>query len=396
MTSMQLNTRFGEYGGTYAPESLIPILKEVEQGFIDIKQDVAFQQQFRTLLTEFAGRETPLTHARRLSEMLGRDIYLKREDLLHGGAHKTNNCLGQGLLAQYLGKKRIIAETGAGQHGVATAMIGAMLGIPVVVYMGAKDVARQAPNVQRMELFGAEVVPVTVGSATLKDAINEAMRDWISHAEDTYYCFGTAAGPHPFPTMVRYFQSVIGSEARQQILAKTDRLPDAVIACVGGGSNAIGMFSAFLEDADVKLYGAEPAGLGMNTDQHAATLQKGSSAVFHGMHSLFLQDSDGQITEPHSISAGLDYPGIGPEHAHLRDTGRVIYLGATDKEALDAFELLTAQEGIIPALESAHAIALAMRIAKDFPKGAKILINLSGRGDKDLSAYQQARKEGEE
>jgi tryptophan synthase beta chain len=390
---MKLSTRFGEYGGVYAPESLLPVLQQVEQGFIDIQNDADFQQRFHALLHDFAGRATPLTYAQRLSQELGVNIYLKREDLLHGGAHKTNNCLGQGLLAQYLGKTRIIAETGAGQHGVATAMIGALLGIAVTVYMGAVDVARQQPNVLRMKLFGAQVVPVESGSATLKDAINEAMRDWITHAEDTYYCFGTAAGPHPFPLMVRYFQSVIGCEAREQMLAQAGQLPDVICACVGGGSNAIGLFSAFLDDNKVAIYGAEPAGLGMNTSKHAATLQKGTSAVFHGMHSLFLQDADGQITEPHSVSAGLDYPGIGPEHAHLRDTGRVTYLGVTDAEALDAFEYLTKMEGIIPALESAHAVALMMRMAKDFPAGSNVLINLSGRGDKDLESYLREREE---
>ena len=391
---MKLSTRFGEYGGVYAPESLLPILKQVEQGFIDIQNDHSFQQRYTTLLQDFAGRATPLTYAQRLSAELGVNVYLKREDLLHGGAHKTNNCLGQGLLAQYLGKTRIIAETGAGQHGVATAMIGALLGLPVTVYMGAVDVARQQPNVLRMKLFGAEVVPVESGSATLKDAINDAMRDWITHAEDTYYCFGTAAGPHPFPMMVRYFQSIIGREAREQILTQTGRLPDVICACVGGGSNAIGLYSAFLDDADVTIYGAEPAGLGMDTDKHAATLQKGTSAVFHGMHSLFLQDADGQIMEPHSVSAGLDYPGIGPEHAHLRDTGRVTYLGVTDTQALTAFEHLSRMEGIIPALESAHAIALVMNIASNLKADSNVLINLSGRGDKDLESYLRACQEG--
>ena len=390
---MKLSTRFGEYGGIYAPESLLPILKQVEQGFIEVQTDTDFQQRYTMLLHDFAGRATPLTHAQRLSQELGVNVYLKREDLLHGGAHKTNNCLGQGLLAQYLGKTRIIAETGAGQHGVATAMIGALLGIPVTVYMGAVDVARQQPNVLRMKLFGAEVVSVESGSATLKDAINDAMRDWITNAEDTYYCFGTAAGPHPFPAMVRYFQSIIGREAREQMLPQTGQLPDVICACVGGGSNAIGLYSAFLDDTAVTIYGAEPAGFGMDTNKHAATLQKGTSAVFHGMHSLFLQDADGQIAEPHSVSAGLDYPGIGPEHAHLRDTGRVTYLGVTDAEALDAFEHLSRMEGIIPALESAHAVALMMRMAKAFPADSNVLINLSGRGDKDLESYLRARQE---
>ena len=388
---MKLNTRFGQYGGVYAPESLIPILTEVERGFIDIQKDATFQKRWTDLSRNYAGRATPLTHCERLSKEYGRDIYLKREDLLHGGAHKTNNALGQLLLAQHLGKTRIIAETGAGMHGVATAMIGAKLGMDVTVYMGAVDIARQAPNVARMKLFGAKVVSVESGGKTLKDAVNEALRDWITHPNDTYYCFGTAAGPHPFPALVRYFQSVIGREARQQMLEQTGSLPEAIFACVGGGSNAIGLFSGFLEDASVKIYGAEPAGKGLETGLHAATLQKGTSAVFHGMHSLFLQDEDGQITEPHSISAGLDYPGIGPEHAHLQELKRVTYLGATDDEALDAYEILSNKEGIIPAFESAHAVALALKIARQFPEHSKLLINLSGRGDKDLDSYLKVR-----
>ncbi len=388
---MRLNTRFGQYGGVYAPESLIPILTEVERGFIQIQKDAAFQIRLQDLWRNYAGRPTPITHCERLSQELGRDLYLKREDLLHGGAHKTNNALGQLLLAQYLGKTRIIAETGAGMHGVATAMIGAKLGMDVTVYMGAVDIARQAPNVARMKLFGANVVSVESGGKTLKDAVNEAMRDWITHPDDTYYCFGTAAGPHPFPLLVRYFQSVIGREARQQMLDQTGGLPDAVFACIGGGSNAIGMFSGFLADTSVKIYAAEAGGKGLDTPYYAATIQKGSSAVFHGMHSLFLQNEDGQIMEPHSISAGLDYPGIGPEHAHLHDIGRASYLSATDDEALDAFEILSKKEGIIPAFESAHAVALALRMAPEFPAGAKLLVNLSGRGDKDLDSYMTLR-----
>ena len=388
---MELNTRFGQYGGVYAPESLIPILSEVEQGFIEIQKNAAYQTRLKDLQRHYAGRPTPITHCERLSQELGRELYLKREDLLHGGAHKTNNCLGQLLLAEYLGKKRIIAETGAGMHGVATAMIGAKLGMDVTIYMGALDIARQAPNVSRMKLFGAKVVAVESGGATLKDAVNEALRDWITHPVDTYYCFGTAAGPHPFPTLVRYFQSVIGLEARQQMLEQTGGLPDAVFACIGGGSNAIGIFSGFLDDASVKIYGAEAAGKGLDTTYYAATIEKGTSAVFHGMHSIFLQNEDGQIMEPHSISAGLDYPGIGPEHAHLHEINRVTYLSATDDEALDAFELLSKQEGIIPAFESAHAVALALRIAPKFPEGSKLLVNLSGRGDKDLDSYMQLR-----
>lgn len=388
---MKLNTRFGQFGGVYAPESLIPILSEVEQAFIDIQSDQSFQAELSRLLTDYAGRPTALTHAKKLSARLGREIYLKREDLLHGGAHKTNNCIGQMLLAKYMGKQRIIAETGAGQHGTATAMVGAMLGLPVTVYMGAVDIARQAPNVMRMKLFGAEVVSVESGTATLKDAVNEAMRDWIGHADDTYYCLGSVVGAHPFPTMVRYFQEIIGREAKAQLLEQIGKLPDAIFACVGGGSNAMGLFSAFLEDQSVQIFGAEPAGKGLHTEQHAATLAKGEPAVFHGMESLFLQDKDGQIQEPYSISAGLDYPGIGPQHAYLQSIGRACYQGVTDEEALIAFELLCQIEGILPALESSHALALAMRMANDFPEGAALLVNLSGRGDKDLESYFDAR-----
>lgn len=389
---MKLDTRFGDFGGVFAPESLIQILQEVEAGFIDLQTNDAFQAEFKDLLKNYAGRETALTHAKTLSAKLGRDIYLKREDLLHGGAHKTNNCIGQMLLAKHLGKSRVIAETGAGQHGVATAMIGAMLGLEVEVYMGAVDVERQAPNVARMTLFGAKVHSVTGGSATLKDAINDAMRDWITNAEDTYYCFGTAAGPHPFPRMVRYFHEVIGREARSQMLEQTGSLPDAVYACVGGGSNAIGAFSGFMDDESVALVGVEAAGHGLASGEHAATLTLGEMGVFHGMESLFLQNKDGQIQEPYSMSAGLDYPGIGPEHVHLKETGRATYVSATDDEAIDAFELLSQEEGIIPAFETAHALAAVMRDAAQYPEGSKILINLSGRGDKDLESYMKIKE----
>ncbi|MDA0910719.1 MAG: tryptophan synthase subunit beta [Proteobacteria bacterium] len=384
---MQLNTRYGQFGGCYAPESLMPILTEIERGFIAIQHDESFQLEFKRLLKDYAGRETPITYIHNLSNKYGADIYLKREDLLHGGAHKTNNTIGQMLLAKYLGKKRVIAETGAGQHGVATAMTGAMLGLQVEIYMGAVDIARQKPNVERMKLFGAKVHSVSSGSATLKDAINDAMRDWITHAEDTYYCFGTAAGPHPFPALVRYFQEIIGKEARAQMLKLTHALPDAVIACVGGGSNAIGIFSGFLSDEKVAIYGAEPAGKGLETGEHAATMNKGEIGVFHGMQSLFLQDKDGQIKEPYSISAGLDYPGIGPEHVYLQESKRVSYLTITDDEAIAAFEELSKKEGIIPAFESAHALALAFQLAQSPLKGKTILVNLSGRGDKDLQSY---------
>ncbi len=384
---MQLATRYGQFGGCYAPESLIPTLTEIEQGFIEIQKDQTFQDELQRMLRDYAGRETPITFMRNLSSEYNIHLYLKREDLLHGGAHKTNNTIGQMLLAKYLGKKRVIAETGAGQHGVATAMTGAMLGLDVEIYMGAVDIARQKPNVERMRLFGAKVHSVSSGSATLKDAINDAMRDWISHAEDTYYCFGTAAGPHPFPSLVRYFQQVIGHEARNQMLLKTDKLPDAVIACIGGGSNAIGIFSGFLADERVMLYGAEPAGKGIETGEHAATMNKGKVGVFHGMHSLFLQDEDGQIKEPYSISAGLDYPGIGPEHVYLQQIKRAQYMVISDSEAINAFEELSKKEGIIPAFESSHALALALKLAKNELKAKTILVNLSGRGDKDLASY---------
>ena len=384
---MQLNTRYGPYGGCYAPESLMPILSEIEQGFIEIQKDSHFQSELKRLLKDYAGRQTPLTYAKRLSQEFGFQLYLKREDLLHGGAHKTNNTIGQLLLAKTLGKQRIIAETGAGQHGVATAMTGAMLGLDVEIYMGAVDVKRQGINVERMKLFGAKVHPVASGSATLKDAINEAMRDWITHAENTYYCFGTAAGPHPFPALVRYFQSVIGEEAKAQILHRTAKLPDAVVACVGGGSNAIGIFSAFLTDETVAVYGAEPAGKGIETGEHAATLSEGKPGVFHGMKSLFLQNGDGQIKEPYSVSAGLDYPGIGPEHAYLQEIKRAKYLSVTDDQAISAFELLSKTEGIIPAFESAHALALVLKLAENTFRGKTVLVNLSGRGDKDLHSY---------
>ncbi|MFZ9035012.1 MAG: tryptophan synthase subunit beta [Francisellaceae bacterium] len=388
---MKLSTYYGDYGGCFAPESLIPVLEEIERGVIEIQKDESFRLEFNDLLTNYAGRATPLTHAKNLSRQFGCELYLKREDLLHGGAHKTNNTIGQLLLAKYLGKKRIIAETGAGQHGVATAMVGARLGLDVEIYMGTKDVKRQASNVKRMELFGAKVHPVDSGSATLKDAINEAMRDWITHAEYTYYCFGTAAGPHPFPQLVRYFQEVIGREARAQIIQATGSLPDAVVACVGGGSNAIGIFSAFMADGEVALIGAEPAGLGLESGHHAATMNKGEKGVFHGMHSLFLQNADGQIMEPYSISAGLDYPGVGPEHVHLQEKKRAHYYAITDDEALDAFEWLSKAEGIIPAFESAHAVALALKLAKGELKGKKMVVNLSGRGDKDLDSYFSVR-----
>jgi tryptophan synthase beta chain len=383
---------FGEYGGAYVPETLVAPLADVAAAFERCQQDASFQAELVDLLKNFAGRPTALTYAARLSEQYHQKIYLKREDLLHGGAHKTNNTIGQGLLAKYMGKTRLIAETGAGQHGVATSMIGALLGLPVTVYMGAIDVARQALNVERMKLFGATVVPVTSGSQTLKDAINDAMRDWLHDSEHTFYVFGTAAGPHPYPSMVRYFQEVIGREARAQMLEYAGQLPDAIYACVGGGSNAIGFFSAFLADVKVKIYGAEASGHGVETDYHAATLNKGTPGIFHGMHSYFLQNADGQITETHSISAGLDYPGIGPEHVYLKETGRINYEPISDVEAVHAFEYLARMEGILPALESAHAVALALKVMKTSAPDSVHLINISGRGDKDLNTYLDYKK----
>ena len=393
---MELERYFGEFGGMYAPESLVPVLEEIETGFIAATKDAAFMARFQGLLKHYAGRPTPLYFAANLSKAFGCKVYLKREDLLHGGAHKTNNTLGQGLLAEYIGKKRLIAETGAGQHGVATAMIGALLGLPVEVYMGEVDIKRQAPNVARMKLFGAKVHTVTSGSRTLKDAVNEAMRDWMQHPDDTYYLLGSVVGPHPFPTIVRYFQQCIGQETRAQILEMAGCLPKAAFACVGGGSNAIGLFSGFLEDKEVALFGAEAAGKGISSGKHAATMAKGEPGIFHGMHSLFLQDKDGQIVEPYSISAGLDYPGIGPEHAYLHSIQRAEYFGVRDDEAIEAFKLLCQLEGILPALESAHAIALAKKKASEYQPDECIIINISGRGDKDLASYLHLEGENDE
>ena len=381
--------KFGKYGGTYVPETLAPILEELADAFERAKQDEAFLAEFNHLLKHYAGRPTPLYEAKNLSKAYGAKIFFKREDLLHGGAHKTNNGVGQALLAKYMGKSRIIAETGAGQHGVATAMAGALLGLETEVYMGAVDVARQAPNVARMKLLGTKVVAVESGSKTLKDAINEALRDWIATCETTHYLLGTVAGPHPFPTMVKFFHKCIGEEARAQCLEELGQLPDSVVACVGGGSNAIGIFSGFMDDDNVALVGVEPGGHGLNTNKHGAVLAKGTDAVLHGMRSLALQDQDGQIHEPHSISAGLDYPLVGPEHPHLQDIGRATYSSATDDEALAAFEECCKHEGIIPALESSHALAHAKVMAQEKP-GSVILVNLSGRGDKDLPIVMEA------
>ena len=381
---MRLNGRFGRFGGCYVPEILLPALEQLETAFLDSEEDPAFRTELDDLLTTYAGRPTPLTRCRNLGH--GR-IYLKREDLLHGGAHKTNQVLAQGLLAKRMGKTRLIAETGAGQHGVATAMVGALLGLETEIYMGADDVERQALNVHRMQLMGASVVPVTAGDRTLKDAVNEALRDWAASFEATHYLLGTAAGPHPFPLMVRQFQRVIGREAREQILAAEGRLPDAVVACVGGGSNAIGLFSDFVPDEAVRLIGVEAAGRGLGGHEHGATLQRGTPGILHGAETLILQDRHGQVSDSWSISAGLDYPAVGPEHAHLQDIGRASYVGATDDEAFAAFKALARHEGIVPALESSHAIAEALRLIEGEP-GALVVVGLSGRGDKDMASVQ--------
>jgi tryptophan synthase beta chain len=380
---MRLDGRFGRFGGCYVPEILVPALEQLEAAFLDAQGDPAFVAELNGLLANYAGRPTPLTRCRNLPG----NIYLKREDLLHGGAHKTNQVLGQGLLAKRMGKTRLIAETGAGQHGVATAIVGALLGFETVIYMGAEDVARQQLNVFRMELMGAKVVPVESGGHTLKDAINEALRDWSATFADTHYLLGTAAGPHPFPTMVREFQRIIGREARAQMIEQLGRLPDAVIACVGGGSNAIGLFADFIDD-DVRLIGVEAAGKGLNGADHGATLLRGTPGILHGAETYVLQDGDGQITDTWSVSAGLDYPAVGPQHAYLKDCGRADYVGATDDEALAAFTALAEKEGILCAFESAHALAHALELAEAEPESA-ILVGLSGRGDKDVAQAQQ-------
>jgi tryptophan synthase beta chain len=382
--------RFGRYGGRYVPETLVAALDELAEAYPRIAGSPAFRAELDELLASYAGRPTPLFLARRVSaDVGGARVYLKREDLAHTGAHKINNVLGQCLLARHMGKRRIIAETGAGQHGVATATACALLGLECQVYMGAEDVERQAPNVFRMELLGASVRPVTSGSQTLKDAINEAMRDWVTNVETTYYCIGSVMGPHPYPTIVRDFQRVIGVEARRQILEIEGRLPDVLVACVGGGSNAIGLFHPFLDDASVQMIGVEPGGEGVGTGRHGATLCAGVPGILHGQRTLVLADDDGQIFPAHSISAGLDYPGVGPEHAWLRDSGRARYVTATDEEALEAFVYLSRMEGIIPALESAHAIAHVRVLAPTLPGDAIVLVNLSGRGDKDVPTVRK-------
>jgi tryptophan synthase beta chain len=381
------NGRFGDYGGRYVAETLMPLVLELDRAYTAAKNDPAFHAQLKDLHVHYAGRPSPLYYAERLTQHIGgAKIYFKREELNHTGSHKINNALGQILLAQRMGKTRIIAETGAGQHGVATATVCARFGLPGVVYMGATDVERQKPNVFRMNLLGTEVIPVTSGTATLKDAMNEAMRDWVTNVGDTYYLIGTAAGPHPYPAMVRDFQSVIGIETRLQVLNQEGRLPDACVACIGGGSNAIGIFHPFLADEAVRLIGVEAAGHGLATDKHAASLTGGRPGVLHGNKTYLLQDSEGQILDAHSISAGLDYPGIGPEHAFLHDTGRAEYISATDDEALAAFQLCAELEGIIPALESAHAMARLPDICKQVGKDGIVVLLLSGRGDKDIFA----------
>lgn len=381
--------RFGEFGGKYIPETLVPAIEELEQNYLKYKNDPDFKKELNYYLTEYAGRPTPLYYAKNLTQKIGgAKIYLKREDLLHGGAHKINNTLGQALLAKRMGKTRIIAETGAGQHGVATAMACAALGLKAEVYMGYKDTIRQKLNVFRMNLLGCKVHAVKAGSQTLKDAINEAIRDWITNVEDTYYLLGSAVGPHPYPVMVRDFQAVIGEEIKQQIKAFGKETPDTVIACVGGGSNAIGTFYP-LVDSKTEIIGVEAAGQGLKSGMHSATLSAGTKGVLHGMMTYLLQDSEGQIQETHSISAGLDYPGVGPEHSYFKDQKRVKYVSATDKEVIDAFLMLTRTEGIIPALESSHAIAEAIKLAKKRPKTDAIVVTLSGRGDKDVEVVQE-------
>lgn len=389
MYTQPVNGKFGPYGGKYIPETLMQVVEELEVAYEEAKQDPEFQERFNDLLSEYVGRETPLYYAENMSRRLGTNVYLKREDLNHTGAHKINNTIGQALLAKRMGKQKVVAETGAGQHGVATATVCALLNLECTIFMGEVDVERQELNVFRMELLGAKVVPVKSGSRTLKDAVNEALRYWVKHVDDTHYVMGSVLGPHPFPTMVRDFQSVIGTETRRQVLEKTGRLPDAVVACVGGGSNAMGMFYPFLNDETVALYGVEAAGSGVDTDKHAATLTKGEVGVLHGSLMYVLQDAAGQIQEAHSISAGLDYPGVGPEHSFLKDIERVRYAAVTDEDALAACMSLSRQEGIIPALESSHALAYAETLAQTMDEDDVLVICLSGRGDKDVHTIRE-------
>ncbi len=398
-TAPDENGRFGLHGGRFVAETLMPLILDLEQAYEDAKKDPAFHDEMQVFLRDYVGRPSPMYYAERLTEhyrdqagdpALGAKIYFKRDELNHTGAHKINNCLGQILLAKRMGKTRIIAETGAGQHGVATATVAARFGLPCVVYMGETDIERQKPNVFRMKLLGAEVRAVKSGSRTLKDAMNEALRDWVTNVHDTFYIIGTVAGPHPYPAMVRDFQRVIGDEAKEQMMAREGRLPDHLVACIGGGSNAMGLFYPFLDDKDVHIVGVEAAGHGIETGQHAASLTGGRPGVLHGNRTYLLQDEDGQITEAHSISAGLDYPGIGPEHSWLYDLGRVDYVSATDQEALDAFQLLCRTEGIIPALEPSHALAQVAKMAPKLPRDEIIVMNLCGRGDKDIFTVADA------
>jgi tryptophan synthase beta chain len=392
-TNYPIAGKFGKYGGKYIPETLVPAIIELETAYQKYRKDEGFQRQLSYLLTKYAGRPTPLYFAKNLTEYIGGGkIFLKREDLLHGGAHKINNTLGQGLLAKRMGKKRVIAETGAGQHGVGTAIASAVIGLNAEIYMGAKDVERQKSNVFRMQLLGAKVHSVGAGTKTLKDAINEALRDWVTNVNNTYYLIGSVVGPHPYPMMVRDFQSIIGHEIKQQMLEISNQLPHAIVACVGGGSNAMGTFFSFIEDSDVALYGVEAGGRGIRTGRHSASLSAGTEGVLHGMLTYLLQDKFGQVTETHSISAGLDYPGVGPEHANLKDLKRAKYLECTDDEAVNAFLMLSKLEGIIPALESSHAVSYAMKLAKKIDKNENIVVTLSGRGDKDVEVVQQYLK----
>ncbi len=388
---MKYPGRFGNYGGFYVPVVLMPVLEELEEAFYRFYKDKEFVSELAKLSRDYAGRPTPLYFAQRFSDYVGFQVYLKREDLLHGGAHKMNNTLGQGLLAKYMGKTKLIAETGAGQHGLATAMIGAFFGMETKIFMGVTDIKRQNVNVHKMKLCGAEVIGVEGGTGTLKDAINDALRYWTAHVADTFYLFGSACGPHPYPTIVRHFQTCIGKETKQQCLEQLGRLPDMVVACVGGGSNAIGIFSNFLDDKDVKLIGVEAGGQGMELGKHAATLVAGKVGILHGAKAYLLQNEDGQVCETESVSAGLDYPAVGPEHCLLKDTGRAEYVAAGDKEVLDAFELLTKSEGILPALESAHALAYLMSQKAKLPPDTIAVVNLSGRGDKDVSIVEKHR-----
>ena len=388
---MKYKGRFGDYGGFYVPEVLIPVLEELEEAFYRFYKDERFVTELGQLSKDYAGRPSALYYAKRFSEYVGFKVYLKREDLLHGGAHKVNNTLGQGLLAKYMGKTKLIAETGAGQHGLATAMIGALFGMETKIFMGVTDIERQSVNVHKMRLCGAEVIPIEGGTGTLKDAINDALRYWTAHVTDTFYLFGSACGPHPYPTIVKYFQTCIGEETRQQCFDQFGKLPDMIVACVGGGSNAIGIFSAFLDDEDVKLIGVEAGGRSLAGGKHAATLVAGRIGILHGAKSYLLQDEEGQVYETESVSAGLDYPAVGPEHCLLKDTGRAEYVAAEDDEVLDAFELLSKTEGILPALESAHALAYLMSQKGRLDSETIAVVNLSGRGDKDVSIVEKRR-----